>query len=70
MARSQIRRTGENGSGLALTGLILGWLAIIMFVLVVAVIGVAAVSMGHTVMYGHAGMAHTGPFLQHLRGPG
>jgi uncharacterized membrane protein len=70
MARSQIRRTGENGSGLALTGLILGWLAIIMFVLVVAVIGVAAVSMGHTVMYGHAGVAHTGPVLHHLRGPG
>jgi hypothetical protein len=69
MARSQIRRTGENGSGLALTGLILGWLAIIMFVLVVAVIGVAAVSMGHTVMYGH-GMVHTGPVTQHLRGPG
>ena len=54
MARSQIRRTGEHGSGLALAGLILGWLAIIMFVLAVALGTVAALSVGHTVMYGHA----------------
>ena len=41
MARSQIRRTGEHGSGLALAGLILGWLAIVMFVLIVTVGAVA-----------------------------
>ena len=51
MARSQIRRTGEHGSGLALTGLILGWLAILLFVLIVAVGTVAAVRMG--TMSGH-----------------
>jgi uncharacterized membrane protein len=53
MARSQIRRTGENGSGLALAGLILGWLAIVLFVLIVAVGMVAAVHMGSTMMSGH-----------------
>lgn len=46
MARSQIRRTGEHGRGLALAGLILGWLAIVMFVLIVTVGAVAAVRMG------------------------
>ena len=30
MARSQIKRTGEQGSGLALAGLILGWAAVIL----------------------------------------
>jgi len=53
MARSQIRRTGEHGSGLALAGLILGWLAIVLFVLIVAVGAVAAVHMGNAMMSGH-----------------
>ncbi len=48
MARGQIRRTGEQGSGLALAGLILGWVAIILFVLVVALGTVAAVTMTHS----------------------
>jgi hypothetical protein len=30
MARSQIRRTGERGSGLALAGLALGWGAVVL----------------------------------------
>lgn len=34
-ARRQIRRSGQQGDGLAITGLILGWLGIAMFVLVV-----------------------------------
>jgi hypothetical protein len=36
MARSQIRRTGEQGAGLALAGLILGWAAVILGIIVVA----------------------------------
>jgi hypothetical protein len=41
MARNQIRRTGEQGAGLALAGLVLGWgaviLAIILMTLAIAV---------------------------------
>ena len=33
MARSQIKRTGEQGAGLALAGLVLGWAAAILGVL-------------------------------------
>jgi Domain of unknown function (DUF1707)/Domain of unknown function (DUF4190) len=50
-ARGQIRRTGEAGDGLALTGLILGWLAIGLFALFVAGVTVAAVSFGHAVVH-------------------
>lgn len=44
VARSQIRRTGEQGSGLALADLILGyiWLAIVAVALLVLVVGVGA----------------------------
>ena len=43
MARSQIRRTGEQGAGLALAGLILGWGAVILGVIVIVIgLGVAA----------------------------
>ncbi len=37
MARSQIRRTGEQGAGLALAGLILGWATVIL-----AIVGIVA----------------------------
>jgi len=53
MARSQIRRTGEHGRGLALAGLILGWAAIILFVLVVAVGTVTMVRVGHSAPVSH-----------------
>jgi DUF1707 SHOCT-like domain/Domain of unknown function (DUF4190) len=48
MARSQIRRTGEPGAGLALAGLILGWGAVIFGIIVVigAVLAVAAGTHG------------------------
>jgi Domain of unknown function (DUF1707)/Domain of unknown function (DUF4190) len=36
MARSQIRRTGEQGDGLALAGLMLGWAAVILGIIFVA----------------------------------
>jgi uncharacterized membrane protein len=48
MARGRIRRTGEQGSGLALAGLILGYAAIILFVLVVALGSMVAVRVGHS----------------------
>ena len=35
MARHQIKRTGEQGAGLALTGLILGWAAVILGILLI-----------------------------------
>jgi DUF1707 SHOCT-like domain/Domain of unknown function (DUF4190) len=37
LARSQIKRTGEQGAGLALAGLILGWAAVILAILLIAV---------------------------------
>ena len=40
MARSQIKRTGEQGSGLALAGLILGWAAVILGIVLI-VLGLA-----------------------------
>jgi hypothetical protein len=64
VARSQIRRTGEAGSGLAMTGLILGWLAIAMWVLFIAVGAFAAMSLTR------GGMIHSSPVYQHIRGPG
>jgi hypothetical protein len=43
MARSQIRRTGEQGAGLALAGLVLGWGAVILgIVILIAALTVAA----------------------------
>jgi hypothetical protein len=44
MARSQIKRTGEQGAGLALAGLILGWAAVILGI-VLLVVGLA-ISIG------------------------
>jgi Domain of unknown function (DUF1707)/Domain of unknown function (DUF4190) len=42
-AHSQIRRTGEGGSGLATAGLVLGWAGIVMMLLLIAVfVGAAA----------------------------
>jgi hypothetical protein len=37
LARSQIRRTGEQGAGLALAGLVLGWGAVILGIVLIAV---------------------------------
>jgi len=44
-ARRQIRLTGEQGSGMATAGLILGWTAIGLFALLVAVAVLAAVAL-------------------------
>ncbi len=42
MARGQIRRTGEQGAGLALAGLVLGWATVILAIAIVIVFGVVA----------------------------
>jgi hypothetical protein len=41
LARHQIKRTGEQGAGLALAGLILGWATVILAVLLLVIVGVA-----------------------------
>ena len=46
VARSQIRRTGEQGAGLALAGLVLGWGALILGLLLIAVAVVAVGTQG------------------------
>lgn len=47
MARNQIRRTGEGGSGLALAGLLMGYAAVVLGVLFVLFALVAFVSVAH-----------------------
>ncbi len=48
MARSQIRRTGEQGAGLAAAGLVLGWGAVIVGVVLVLVVLIAVSSLHGT----------------------
>ena len=48
LARHQIKRTGEQGAGLALAGLILGWAAVVLAVLLI--LGVAAAAGMHGMM--------------------
>jgi len=45
VARHQIKRTGEQGAGLALAGLILGWATVILGIVLIVVVGLA-VSVG------------------------
>jgi hypothetical protein len=42
VARHQIKRTGEQGGGLALAGLILGWAAVILAVLLILGVAISA----------------------------
>jgi Domain of unknown function (DUF4190)/Domain of unknown function (DUF1707) len=51
VARNQIRRTGEQGAGMALAGLILGWIGVgfTVLVVVIAVLAAVAVSRGSAV---------------------
>ena len=52
VARHQIKRTGEQGAGLALAGLVLGWVAVILgIVLLVVALTVAAGMHGTTGMH-------------------
>jgi hypothetical protein len=43
VARRQIKRTGENGAGMALAGIIVGWIATALFVVAVTLIVIAIV---------------------------
>ena len=50
MARRQIKRTGEDGAGLALAGLLLGWAVVVIGIIVV----IAGVAVFATSTAGHA----------------
>ena len=52
VARHQIKRTGEQGAGLALAGLILGWVAVILGIVVI-VVGLAVAAGMHGTMPMH-----------------
>ena len=52
MARGQIKHTGEQGAGLALAGLILGWAAVILGIVLI-VIGLATSVGVHGTMHMH-----------------
>ena len=52
VARSQIRRTGEQGAGLALAGLILGWATVILGIVLI-VVGLAVAAGMHGAMGMH-----------------
>ena len=54
MARNQIRRTGEQGAGLALAGLILGWAAVILGIVAI-VVGLALAAGMHGTVPGMHG---------------
>ena len=50
VARHQIKRTGEQGAGLALAGLILGWATVLLGIVLIVVVGLAmSVGMHGTV---------------------
>ncbi|MBD8658660.1 DUF4190 domain-containing protein [Frigoribacterium sp. CFBP 8754] len=51
VARSQIKRTGEKGSGLALAAIIIGLAIIVIYVIGVIVFSVAAANSGMTTTY-------------------
>jgi hypothetical protein len=47
MARHQIKRTGEDGAGLALAGLLMGWAVVALSVLVVALLVAVFTATAH-----------------------
>ena len=51
MARHQIERTGEQGAGLALAGLILGWATVILGIVLIVVVGLAMSAGMHGTMH-------------------
>ena len=51
VARHQIKRTREQGAGLALAGLILGWATVILAVVLILVVGVALSAGMHGSMH-------------------
>ena len=61
IARRQIRQTGEQGGGLALAGLILGYVGGALFIVLLLVFVSVAVKVGHT---GSAPGVVTVPFIR------
>jgi uncharacterized membrane protein len=57
VAGRQIRRTGDQGSGVATAGLVLGWIGVTLWVIFIAFVLVAAFSFT-----GGASVAHPQPF--------
>jgi hypothetical protein len=54
MARHQIKRTGEQGAGMALAGLLLGWAAVALGVLAILGLTLFVVTRtGHTATFAH-----------------
>jgi hypothetical protein len=47
MSHRQIRRTGEQGSGMATAGLVLGWIGVALWVIFITLVLFAAVSVTH-----------------------
>jgi hypothetical protein len=58
MARRQIRQTGEDGDGMAVAGLILGWIGIALTLLFVLILVVAIAA---TTSHSGVGTVHPGP---------
>jgi uncharacterized membrane protein len=47
VAHRQIRQTGEDGKGLATTGIVLGWIGVALTALIVTLIVIAAIALTH-----------------------
>jgi hypothetical protein len=47
MSHRQIRRTGEQGYGLATAGLVLGWIGVALWLIFITIVLVATVSITH-----------------------
>ncbi len=62
MARGQIRRTGDAGGTLALTGLVLGWIGVTLWLLFWVVVLGAGLAFGH--MHGTPAVPH----VSHMSG--
>jgi hypothetical protein len=67
MARHQIKRSGEDGAGLALVGLMLGWAAVILGAVAIAGIAMVATRAGGHVVFSHSFPG--GPPPPHLKLP-
>jgi hypothetical protein len=67
MARHQIKRTGEQGAGMALAGLLLGWAAVVLGVL--AIVAGIAVFAATSRSGGAAGMVQHAHLLPVMNPP-
>jgi hypothetical protein len=65
IARRQIRRTGEQGDGMALAGLILGYVGVVIFIVLVLVMGLLLTKAASSVSVAHgAPVAPGAPAVQ------